>query len=34
PNKEIHILSFTFFTLNKLYDNKKFKNIFLNENKN
>lgn len=30
PNKEIHILSFTFYTLNKLYDNKKFKNIFLN----
>lgn len=30
PNKQIHILSFTFFTLNNLYNNKKFKHIFLN----
>lgn len=29
PGKSIHILSFTFFTLNKLYNSKKFKKLFI-----
>jgi len=30
PNKSIHILSFTFFTLNKLYNSEQFKKLFIN----
>lgn len=30
PDKYIHILSFTFFTLLKLYNKKQFKHLFLN----
>jgi len=32
PNKEIHILSFTFFTLNNLINTPKFKDLFLINN--
>ena len=30
PNKEIHIVSFTFYTLKQLYNTKKFKELFIN----
>jgi hypothetical protein len=30
PDKEIHIVSFTFDTLKQLYNNKKFKELFIN----
>jgi hypothetical protein len=29
PDKSIHILSFTFYTLNTLYDSEKFKKLFI-----
>lgn len=29
PDKSIHILSFTFYTLNKLYNSEKFKELFI-----
>ena len=30
PDKSIHILSFTFYTLNQLYNSEKFKKLFIN----
>ena len=30
PNKEIHIVSFTFDTIKQLYNTKKFQELFIN----
>ena len=30
PDKEIHIVSFTFYTLKQLYNTKKFQELFIN----
>ena len=30
PDKEIHIISFTFYTLKQLYNTNKFKELFIN----